>query len=117
MFDSNLCAGMKQDSLAHVSIAALLALNVLLSLATDPIESSLSQAQHLSGNSGGADVKNVTIQGQTGQAVFSPGTVPPGVAGSLSTDGSVAGADDERASAKGFSSDDVDEAHALWVWR
>jgi hypothetical protein len=103
MFDSGLCSGMKEDSQAHVSAAALLALHVLLSPATDPIESSLVQAQHLSSNSGGADVDNVTVQGQTGRAVFSPGTAPPGVSGSLSADGSLAGADDKRASAKGFS--------------
>jgi len=103
MFESGLCSGMKQDSLAHVSVAALLALRVLLSPETDPIESSLVQAQYLSSNSGGADVDNVTVQGQTGRAVFSPGTAPPGVAGSLSTDGSLAGADVKRVSAKGFS--------------
>jgi hypothetical protein len=48
MFDSGLCSGMKQDSLAYVSSAALLELTGLLSPAFDPIESSAVQAQHLS---------------------------------------------------------------------
>jgi hypothetical protein len=103
MFDSGLCSGMKQDSLAHVSVAALLGLRTLLSPVTDPIESSLVQAQHLSSNSGGADVDKDTVQVKTGRAVFSPGTAPPGITRSISTDGSLAGTDDKRASAKGFS--------------
>jgi len=103
MFDSDLCRRMKQDSLAHVSAAALLALKVLLSQATEPIESSLVQAQHLSSNSGGADVDNVAVQSQTGRTVFSSETTPTGVAGGSSTDGSLAGTDDKGASAKGFS--------------
>jgi hypothetical protein len=73
MFDSGLCSGMKQDSLAYVSSAALLELTGLLSPAVDPIESSAVQAQHLSSSSGGVDADNVTIQSQPGQAVFSLG--------------------------------------------
>jgi hypothetical protein len=73
MFDSGLCSGMKQDSLAYVSSAALLELTGLLSPAVDPIESSAVQAQHLSSSSGGVDADNVTILSQPGQAVFSLG--------------------------------------------
>jgi hypothetical protein len=89
MFDSGLCSGLKLDSQPHVDAAALLALRVLLSTTTDPIESTLVQAQHLSSNSGGADVDNVTVQGQARRTVFFPGTAPPSVAGSPSTDGSL----------------------------
>jgi len=103
MFDSGLCSGMKQDSLAYVSSAALLELTSLLSPAVDPIESSVVQAQHLSSSSGGADVDNVTIQSQSGRAVFSPGAVAAAATGSLSADGAVVGPDDERTSAEGSS--------------
>jgi hypothetical protein len=67
---------MKQHSLAHVS-AALLALRVLSSPATDPIESGLVQAQLISRNSGDTDVDDVTVQSQTGRAVFSYRKYPP----------------------------------------
>jgi len=89
---------MKQNSVAHVSSAALLELMGLLSPAVDPIESSVVQAQHLSSSSGGADADNVTIQSLSGRAVFSSGAVAAAATGRLSADGAVVGQDDERTS-------------------
>ena len=103
MFDSGLCNGMKQDSVAYVSSAASLDLTCLLSAAVDPIESSVVQAQHLSSSSGGVDADNVAIQNQSGRAVFSSSAVAAAATGSLSADGAVVGPDDERTSAEGAS--------------
>jgi hypothetical protein len=72
MFDSGLCSGMKQDSLAYVSSAALLELTGLLSPAVDPIESSAVQAQHLSSSSGGVDADNASRFRASQGKLFSP---------------------------------------------
>jgi hypothetical protein len=79
MFDSGHCSGMKQDSLASVSSAALRALTILLSPAVDPIESSALEAQHLYRSSGDADAQEA-IQDQPRRVICSTGEaagVPP----------------------------------------
>lgn len=103
MFDSGLCSEMKQESLAYVSGSALLSLRALLSSDADRIESRVIQAQHLSSDSGGADVDNVPIQSQTGRAICSDDATAAGTAGSLSADASPVGPDDKRTPREGTS--------------
>jgi len=99
MFDSGHCGGMKQDSLAFVSSAALLALTVLLSPAADAIESSASEAQHLSRSSGDADAHEA-IQEQPRRVIFSTGEAAGVATGSTPEDDPPFCQDAERASAE-----------------
>jgi hypothetical protein len=98
MFDSSLCSQMKQDNLAHVSSAALLALKDLLSAAPDPIESTVLEAQHHSSSSGDADAP--TIPSQSERVVFPASEAAAVAPGSTSENGPPVGSDAERASAE-----------------
>jgi len=100
MFDSSLCGRTKQDGVAHVSSAALLALKGLLSATPSAIESDVVQAQHLFSSSGDADAHTVTVQNQSGRVIFSTGEATAVVAGDISKDGPPAGPDVERTSAE-----------------
>jgi hypothetical protein len=60
MFDPGICSQMREESLAHVSSAALVALKRLLSAETDFIRSTVIQAQHLCSSAGGADADQAT---------------------------------------------------------
>ena len=62
MFDPGICSQMKQESEAHVSSVALLALKSLLSTGPYPVESMVFEAQHLSSSSGDADAFAVTLE-------------------------------------------------------
>ena len=98
MFDSSLCSQMKQDDLAYVSSAALLALKGLLSAATGPIESTIVEAQHRSSSSGDADAP--TIPSQSERVVFPTGEAAAVATGSTPEDGPTSCQDAERASAE-----------------
>jgi hypothetical protein len=99
MFDSGICSQMKRESLAYVSSAALLTLKSLLSAASDPVESTVVEAQHLSSSSGDADAYAVTLEDQSGRVVFSTRKAAAVASGSASEDGPSAGPDAERTSA------------------
>ena len=98
MFDSSLCSQMKQDNLAYVSSAALLALKDLLSAAPDPIESTVVEAQHLSSSTGDADVP--TIPSQSERVVFPTGEAAAVATGSTPEDDPTSCQDAKRASAE-----------------
>lgn len=95
MFDSGRCSEKKAGSLAYVSLSALRELRVLLSANADHIESCVEQAQHLARDSGGADANNIPIQNPAGSTVYFPDAATETSAGSLSTDASLVGPDDE----------------------
>ena len=92
MFDSGSCSVMKPESLARVSLSALLALRALLAPGAG-VDSTVIEAQHLSSDSGGADVDGERPPGQT---VYSPSSTAASAAGSLSADDPFVGPDDER---------------------
>ena len=73
MFDSGLCSMMKPESLARVSLSALRALRALLAPGVEGIESGVIEAQHLSSDSGGADVMANARQGE----LFTPPAPQP----------------------------------------
>lgn len=98
MFDSSLCSQMKQDNLAYVSSAALLALKDLLSAVPDPIESTVVEAQHLSSSTGDADAP--TIPSQSERVVFPTGEAAAVATGSTPEDDPASCQDAERASAE-----------------
>jgi hypothetical protein len=87
MFDSGICNEMKRESLAYVSSAALLTLMSLLSATSDPVESTVVEAQHLSSSSGDADAYAVTLEDQSGRVVFSTRKAAAVASGSASEDG------------------------------
>ncbi len=68
---------MKQNSVAHVSSVALLALKGLLTTSPDPIESTVAEAQHLSSSSGDADAQTVTMPSRHGELFVPPAKLPP----------------------------------------
>jgi hypothetical protein len=97
MFDSGLCSMMKPESLARVSLSALRALRALLASGVEGIESGVIEAQHLSSDSGGADVDG---ERPSGRIVYSPSATAGAAAGSLSADAPLVGPDDERTSSE-----------------
>jgi hypothetical protein len=99
MFDSSRCRQMKQNSVAHVSSVALLALKDLLTTSPDPIESTVAEAQHLSSSSGDADAHAVTLEDQSARVVFSTHEAAAVARGSASENGPSVGQDAERTSA------------------
>jgi hypothetical protein len=76
MFDPGICSQMKQESEAHVSSGALLALKSLLSTGPYSVESMVFEAQHLSSTSGDADAFAVTLVDQSRRAVSPPTKLP-----------------------------------------
>jgi hypothetical protein len=98
MFDSSRCRQMKQNSVAHVSSVALLALKDLLTTSPDPIESTVAEAQHLSSSSGDADAQTVTIPSPTGRAVCSTSEAAAVATGSAGENDPPVGPDAERVS-------------------
>jgi len=99
VFDSGICSQMKQESLAHVSSVALLALKSLLSAGPDPVESMVFEAQHLSSSSGDADAYAVTLEDKSRRVVFSTHEAAAIANGRAPEDGPIAGPDAERTSA------------------
>lgn len=98
MFDPGICSQMKQESEAHVSSVALLALKSLLSTGPYPVESMVFEAQHLSSSSGDADAFAVTLEDQSRRAVFSAHEASAVANGGPPEDGPIAGSDAERTS-------------------
>ena len=73
LFDSRVCGRMKPADFPYVDYTSLVALQQLLSAATQSNEWTVVQAQHHSSSSGDADANTVTVQSQSGRVVLSTG--------------------------------------------
>jgi hypothetical protein len=76
MFNAKICGRMKPAETPRVDCAALLALQHLLSAATECSQPDMVQAQHDSSSSGDADAQAVSVQEPSRRVVFSSREAP-----------------------------------------